>query len=31
MNFYAALKVLSTNMSKLAIGLPMHVSAYPYQ
>jgi len=31
MNFYAALKVLRKNMSKLAIALVMHVSAYPYQ
>jgi len=30
-NFYAALEVLSLNMSKLAIALVMHVSAYPYQ
>jgi len=31
MNFYSAFEVLSMNMSKLAIGLVMHVSAYPYQ
>jgi len=31
MNFYAALEVLSINMSKLAIALVMYVSAYPYQ
>jgi len=29
MNFYAALEVLSINMSKLAVALVMHVSAYP--
>jgi len=29
MNFYAALKVISINMSKLATALVMHVSAYP--
>ena len=30
-NIYAALEVLSINMSKLASALVMHVSAYPYQ
>jgi len=30
MNFYAALKILRMNMSKLAIALAMYVSAYSY-
>jgi len=31
MNFYAALEVLSINMSKLAIALVLNVSPYPHQ
>jgi len=30
MNFYAALEIISMNMSKLGTALVMHVSAYPY-